>query len=75
MPSMPPQAYHTPPPRHSGDPDDPRLAIRRHHDRCFHRVEEIVPGGYIVEGIMIDHDDVAERRQLDANGSPLPPCR
>lgn len=69
---MPP-AYHA---EHTGsDADaDPRLAIRRHTDRCFHRVEEVVPRGYIVEGIFIDEDEVAEVRRLDADGAPLPPC-
>lgn len=43
----------------------PGLAIRRHHDRCFHSVEEVVPGGYIVEGIFIDEDDVADVRKED----------
>jgi hypothetical protein len=51
------------------DPDsDPRLAIRRHTDRCFHRVEEIVPGkmgGYIVQGVLILFEDVAEVRELN----------
>ena len=58
------------------DHDDPRLAIRRHTDRCFHRVEEIVPGkmgGYIVEGILILREDVAEIRGLDDDDQP-PAC-
>jgi len=45
--------------------DNPNLAIRRHHDRCFHVVEEVVPGGYIVEGIFIDEDEVAQVRSAD----------
>jgi len=55
--------------------DDPRLAVRRATDRCFHRVEEVVAGGYIVDGFMIDEDDVVETVQLDAEGAPLPGCR
>lgn len=52
------------------DPDRPGIAIRRHQDRCFHAVEEIVPGGYIVQGIFIDQDDVAAVRKDgdDASG-------
>lgn len=58
--------------------DGPRLAIRRHTDRCFHEVEEVVyrtthpdgPGtgevlGYIIDGVMIDPDDVAEVRPIE----------
>ncbi len=52
----------------------PRVAIRRYTDRCFFEVEEIVPGGYIVEGFMIDQDDVAEVISLGVDGVPLPPC-
>jgi hypothetical protein len=43
------------------------LAIRRHTDRCFHRVEEFVPGphgGYIVQGVLFHLDDIAEVRTL-----------
>jgi hypothetical protein len=48
--------------------EDPKLAIRRHTDRCFFKVEEIVEGeGYIVEGILIPLDDVAEVRESDDN--------
>jgi hypothetical protein len=61
------------------------LAIRRHTDRCFHEVEEIVPEGlaadgtetgvrgYIIDGVMIDADDVAEVREIP-NGSTGPAC-
>jgi hypothetical protein len=69
-----PQGYHTTPAHDAGDGDDPRLAIRRHSDRCFHRVEERVPEGYIVQGILIANDDVAEVIPLDAAGAPLPAC-
>ena len=68
-----PEGYHAP----DEVPDvdgDPRLAIRRHADRCFHRVEELAPRGYIVDGIFIDEDDVAEVRKLGSDGAPLPRC-
>lgn len=51
------------------DETDPRLAIRRHTDRCFFRVEELAPHGYIVDGVWIDEDDVAEVRALDDQGA------
>lgn len=57
--------------------DDPRLALRRHTDRCFFRVEEVVPGplgGYIVDGILIPREEVAELIGLDHAGAPLPAC-
>gem|GEM_PF-5098459 len=55
--------------------DEPHLAIRRHTDRCFHRVEEVVPDeGYIVDGILIPLDEVAQLVELDDEGAPLPPC-
>lgn len=48
------------------DDEDPNLAIRRHTDRCFFKVEEVVEGeGYIVEGILIPLDDIAETRHDD----------
>ncbi|QQE10607.1 hypothetical protein JD969_14000 [Planctomycetota bacterium] len=53
--------------------EKPRLAIRRHTDRCFHEVEEVVEGGYIVEGFMIREDEVAEVRQTGEDGG-LPAC-
>lgn len=37
-----------------------RLGIRRACDRCFHPVEEEVPEGFIVDGILIRHEDVTE---------------
>jgi hypothetical protein len=63
-------------------PDGPRLAIRRHTDRCFHAVEEVVPEGpmdsasagirgYIIDGVMIDADDVAEVRTIPDGGPGL----
>ena len=58
------------------DAEDPRLAIRRHTDRCFFAVEELVPGpgarlaGFVVEGHLISPDEVAEVRRLDAKGPP-----
>lgn len=84
--------------QHEAEDDTPRLAIRRHTDRCFHAVEEVVPEGpiehipaastggtpgaanpgagvrgYIVDGVMIDVDDVAEVRTIPDDG-PGPAC-
>ncbi|MCC5877197.1 MAG: hypothetical protein JJU11_13330 [Candidatus Sumerlaeia bacterium] len=39
------------------------LGIRRHTDRCFHAVEEEVEEGYIIDGILIHKDEVAEVRR------------
>jgi|GEM_PF-3848680 len=56
------------------DADPPALAIRRHTDRCFFAVDELMPGpdgaliGFIVEGHRIDPDDVAEVRRCDEPG-------
>mgnify|MGYP006274210555 CR=1 FL=1 len=50
--------------------DRPNLAIRRHTDRCFFEAEEVIHGpgggveGYVVEGVMIDVDDVADVRPV-----------
>lgn len=47
------------------------LAIRRHTDRCFHQVEEVADRpdgtieGYIVEGVMIPADEVAQVKRMD----------
>ncbi|MEM8738998.1 MAG: hypothetical protein AAGG38_11060 [Planctomycetota bacterium] len=64
--------------------EDPGLALRRHTDRCFFTVEEVVPGpertgrpsvrGYVVDGHLIDPDDVAELRRTGAGGGALPSC-
>ena len=59
------------------DPEDmaPGLAIRRHTDRCFFEVEEKVPGGYILEGIMVSEENVAEVRSLKREeGEDNPLC-
>lgn len=62
------------------DADDPCLALRRHTDRCFFRVEEVVPHadgsarGFLVDGVMIAADEVAELRRTDADGGALPVC-
>lgn len=59
------QGYHT-------DEPGAGLAIRRHTDRCFFAVEEVVHEadgavrGYVVDGIMIDRGDVAEVRHGSA---------
>jgi len=72
--------------------EPPRLAIRRHTDRCFHEVEEVVHegppagdvgpdaggsgviAGYIIDGVMIDVDDVAEVRTVP-DGGDRPACK
>lgn len=69
--------------------DDPCLALRRHTDRCFFRVEEVVPlpatrgqspgevpgvRGFLVDGVMIAADEVAELRRTGAGGGALPAC-
>ena len=60
------QGYHKP----QDDEDDPKLAIRRHTDRCFFKVEDVVEGeGYIVEGILIPLEDIAEVREDDSESS------
>jgi len=89
------------------DADDPQLALRRHTDRCFFSVEEVVPWsgraaersgesglpgvsaainspglsselsgvrGFVVDGVMIGVEEVAELRRTDADGGPLPSC-
>jgi hypothetical protein len=53
--------------------DDPGVAIRRLHDRCFHRVEEVVPEGYIVQGVLVAHDEVAQACLIEP-GQDLPAC-
>lgn len=50
------------------------LGIRRHTDRCFHAVEEEVEEGYIIDGILIHRDDVAEVRRCQDTDQDLP-CR
>lgn len=54
---------------HDAETNDhaPRLAIRRHTDRCFFEVEERAPGGYIVDGYFIRDDEVAEVRSMDGD--------
>ncbi|MEO0514934.1 MAG: hypothetical protein AAF086_06520 [Planctomycetota bacterium] len=60
--------------------DDPCLALRRHTDRCFFRVEEVVPHadgsarGFLVDGVMIAADEVAELRRTGPGGGALPAC-
>jgi len=55
----------------------PALALRRHTDRCFFDVEEVVEEpdgsvrGYIVAGHLIDKDDVAELRRTPSPGCDL----
>jgi hypothetical protein len=38
----------------------PDIGIRREGDACFHLVEEEVPEGYIVQGVLIPRDEVVE---------------
>ena len=45
------------------------LGIRRHTDRCFHAVEEEVEEGYIVQGVLIARDEVAEVRRVTRSAS------
>ncbi len=56
------------------DDPPPRLAIRRHTDRCFFAVEQVTSDGFIVEGVMIGRDEVAEVIELDEQGEPVRPC-
>jgi hypothetical protein len=65
-------------PDENSDDLEPKLAVRRHTDRCFHRVEEIVRGkhaGYIVQGVLIPLEEVAETVTLNDQGQPMPTCR
>ncbi len=64
------------------EPENAGIAIRRHGDRCFHAVEEMVFSagcgggcGYIVDGIMVMPEDVAEMVSLDAQGKPILACK
>ncbi len=64
----------------------PNLAIRRHTDRCFHTVEEVVPEavqpdgreigvrGYIIQGVLVDKEEVAEVRPIP-EGDDGPGCK
>jgi len=61
---------------HPRDEDDgPRLAVRRHTDRCFFAVEEVVHepdgavAGYVVDGVMMAADEIAEVRAMDGPGN------
>jgi hypothetical protein len=42
----------------------PEIGIRRWGDGCFHAVEEEVPGGFIVNGILIPRDEVVQIIEL-----------
>ncbi len=57
------------------DEDDPRMGIKRWGDACFHPVEEVVPEGYIVHGILIPREDVREVIHLDDEGNVCDPPR
>jgi len=62
------------------DADEPCLALRRHADRCFFRVEEVVPygdgsvRGFLVDGVLIAIDEVAELKRTGRDGGVLPEC-
>lgn len=72
---------HEPPGRDADATPPPALAIRRHTDRCFFDVEEVVEEpdgsvrGYIVAGHLIDKDDVAELRHAPSPGCERPTHR
>lgn len=53
--------------------DEPHVAVRRHHDRCFHVAQEVVPEGYIVQGVLIPLEEVAQVVRLDEGQAP-PAC-
>jgi hypothetical protein len=46
--------------RLSDSAPSPQIGIRREGDGCFHAVEEVVPEGYIVDGILVRHDEVVD---------------
>ncbi|MEM7625996.1 MAG: hypothetical protein AAF333_10240 [Planctomycetota bacterium] len=61
--------------------DNPELALRRHADRCFFRVEEVLPypdgslRGFLIDGVMVAVEDVAELRRTGPDGGELPACK
>ena len=64
--------------RYLDDADGPaRLALRRHTDRCYFEVEEVVHhgdgvlAGFIVDGNLIDPDDVADLKETGPDGGEL----
>jgi hypothetical protein len=60
--------------------DGPALALRRHTDRCFFRVQELVPEagggvrGFVVDGVLVPADEVAELRRTGADGGAVCGC-
>lgn len=54
------------------DQPDRTVAIRRHTDRCFHAADEEWDDGFVVEGIFIPREEVAEIRR---DADHVPPCR
>lgn len=53
----------------------PPIGIRRWGDACFHPVEEEVPEGYIIGGVLIPRDEVMETREIDPNDPTPRPAR
>ena len=55
----------------------PRLAVRRHTDRCYFEVEEVVHhgdgvlAGFVVDGNLIDTDNVADVKETGPDGGEL----
>lgn len=64
------EAYHKAFFERFGDDDFPPLAVRRHTDRCFFRVEEITPDGCVVEGHLFTIDEIAELREQQGDDAP-----
>ena len=54
-----------------------RLALRRHTDRCYFTVEEVVHhgdgslAGFVVEGNLINPDDVADLKETGPDGGTV----
>ncbi len=44
------------------------LGVRRWGDACFHPVEEEVPEGFIVDGMLIPHHEICEVIEIGKDG-------
>jgi hypothetical protein len=53
----------------------PNVAIRRWGDACFHAVDEVVPEGYIIDGVLIAKEDVLEVRPITGDEGLKPRVR